>query len=518
MLSRAGSKIEPTMNKHERIIPNALSSILQVAISGVTLFLLYRFLLNTIGVEKVGVWALIMATASLGQISNLGLTDSAVKFVAKYGAREEQETVSRLIQTILISVGTSLGLMLLIFYLFSEKVLTLVIDAAVLPDALGILPMALASSWLMTIGGICLGGIDGYHRIDLRNFITIGYNLIYVFLSWLLVNEYGLPGLAWAQFSGSVLLLAVSYYTLSRFTSLPPVPLIWDKALFREMLGYGISFQVISIAKLLYEPITKGLISIFGGLAMVGYYEMASRMVQQFRGLIVAANQVLIPTFADLTEREAAKIVKVYTESLQAAIFVAIPIFSLVASFIPLISLLWLGNYEETFVGISLLLLAGWFINILAAPAYFAYVGIGRLRWNVVGSLITALLTITLGWYLGAVGGGMGVVAGFVIALAGGSVISPIAYHIEEKLSGLVFINFYNRLIIAAGMLNVVICYYIFYKTYSLNNITNQAVISLTAFAILMLVPIIKHPMRLRLQRWLMQFLLKTSTKEGGFF
>jgi O-antigen/teichoic acid export membrane protein len=55
----------------------------------------------------------------------------------------------------------------------------------------------------------------------------------------------------------------------------------------------------VSISQLLYEPTTKILLSKYGGLGILGNYEMASRLVNQVRALIVNANQVVIPIIAE---------------------------------------------------------------------------------------------------------------------------------------------------------------------------------------------------------------------------
>ena len=63
------------------------------------------------------------------------------------------------------------------------------------------------------------------------------------------------------------------------------------------MVGYGFHFQFITVCQALREPVTKALLTTFGGLAMTGFYDMASRWVVTFRELIVQANQVLVPQF-----------------------------------------------------------------------------------------------------------------------------------------------------------------------------------------------------------------------------
>ena len=53
---------------------------------------------------------------------------------------------------------------------------------------------------------------------------------------------------------------------------------------------------------MLLDPLAKVLLSRFGGLSAVAYFEMANRMVSQARSLIASANQVLVPYYSKVAE------------------------------------------------------------------------------------------------------------------------------------------------------------------------------------------------------------------------
>lgn len=422
------------MEKRQVLI-NAIMSVVQVVVIGGVLFLLYRFLLNTIGVEQLGVWSVVLATTSIASIANIGLSASVVKFVAKYLARGEEETVAGVIQTSAISIGILVGLVLLIAYPFANWLLSLVVPVANVEKALSILPYALLSLWIMVIASVFQAGIDGYQRIDLRSMLLIAGALIHLILCFVLVPSYRLMGLAYAQVAQTCLVLIASWLILKRqLLILPVVPYRWNRKLFREMVGYGLNFQAISISQMLYDPITKALLTKFGGLSMTGFYEMASRMILQLRALLVEANRVLVPTIADLHERNREIIQKVYKDSYRLLSYIALPLFLAIIAFTPLISQVWIGHYENIFVFFSVLLAVGWFLNTLTAPAYFANLGIGELRWNTIGHVIIAVLNFGFGWLLGSIYGGMAVVVAWVFSLIIGSIIIPFSYHYRHKI------------------------------------------------------------------------------------
>jgi O-antigen/teichoic acid export membrane protein len=422
------------MQKRQVLI-NAIMSMVQIVVVSGVLFILYKFLLNAIGVEQLGIWSLVLATTSVTQIANFGLSGSVVKFVAKYIARGEEENVSSVIQTATISVSLIGGFILLSGYPAIKWILTIVIPRDSIHLAIKLLPFSLFSLWLTIIANIFYSGLDGYQRIYIRNILVMCGMVFYLVLCVMFAPAYGLIGLAVAQIMQNIIVLLGSWFLIRRYSAaVPVVPYQWNKTLFREMIGYGINFQVISVTGMLYDPITKALLSRFGGLSMVGYYEMANRMIQQFRALIVSANQVVVPAIADLQEDSPEKIKDVYLTLYRLFFYLALLLYSVIIITTPIISKLWIGHYENGFILFSTLLAVGWFLNTLGAPAYFANLGIGELGWNTIGHLTIAILNLGLGFGLGGTYGGKGVVVAWVFSLIAGSFIIPFSYHLKYEI------------------------------------------------------------------------------------
>lgn len=411
-------------------------AVLQSVITGGVLFLLYRYLLRTIGAEQVGVWAIILATASASRISEMGFTGSAIKFTAKYIARGERNKAAEIIQTTYITIGTVLICILAGGYPLITWIVVKLIPGSQLSVALAILPVALLSVWISGVSGVFFAGLDGFQRIDLRAFITILAGPLFLVLTWILVPKYGLIGLAWAQIGqGTFMLLAGRVLLQRELPSLKWLPIIWSYSCFREMFKYGINFQITSIFSMLFEPTTKALMAVFGGLTATAYYEMANRMVVQFRSLLVSANQVIVPKVAVLQENEPEKIQKAYYESYRMLFFLSLPLFAGVAAIAPLVCELWVGHYELSFINYTIILAAGWWINTLVAPAYFINLGTGLLFWNTLGHITIGVLNVVLGYILGVTFGSIGVALGYVLALIAGSSLIVIKYHLDNHIS-----------------------------------------------------------------------------------
>ncbi|HEY0703645.1 MAG TPA: oligosaccharide flippase family protein, partial [Candidatus Acidoferrales bacterium] len=280
------------------------------------------------------------------------------------------------------------------------------------------------------------------------------------------------------------------------------IPHRWDRKLFREMCGYGAHFQFVTFSQALREPVTKTLLAKFGGLAMTGFYDMASRWVFTFRELIVQANLVLVPTISSLKESDAAAIPRIYRESYRLIFFLAVPTFSALVIFSPTVSRLWLGRYEPVFVQFVALLALGWLVNILSNPAYVVDLGTGALRWVSIGCAVTVILNPAVGFLVGRAFGGIAVVMVSVLSLATGYAIVLIAYHRENHVSFRELLPGDSFGILFASALGVMIFLPYFCSehsgTYGLGRI-----IGFMAMALVMVLPMWRHPMRKRLVGWI---------------
>lgn len=493
-----------------QIFKNAGMSTVQILIVTGSVFFLYRFLLETLGAEGLGIWSLVLASTSLTQAANMGISGAVVKFVAKYFTRDDQENINGIIQTALSSLAVAIGLALIIAYPLCTYILSKVMPSSRLPAALAILPHALFAIWIMMTGSVIQSGLEGIQRNDLGSISQVIGTLVYLVLCLLLVRRQGLVGLAWAKIIQNFFLVFLNYIFLKK--SLPSIslfPLKWEKRLFREMIGYSATFQAMSLLNLLYDPMTRALISKFGGLSLVGYYEMAARMVTQLRSIIISANGVIVPVIAELQEKSPERVKHLYLTSYQILVYLALPSYSLLIVSIPLISEIWLGYYEPMFAILGSLLSVGWFLNILNGPAYFTYLGTGELRWNLLSTVVIAILNPLIGVILGMKYGAVGVVTAWVFALAVGSSIIFLSFHLKNGIPLREFLPKSSRLmatVCAFGIISSLLVQWLIEPPAS-REITN---ISLAlGFLVLLSVSLWFHPIRYRLLSYFGDFLKK---------
>lgn len=414
---------------------NAISSVGQTVISAGLMFVLYRAVLHALGAEGLGVWSVVIAATGAARVAELGLAGSAVKYVAAYTAQRNAPRAGLAAETTVVSIAVGAFAAALIAFVVVRPVLGWFIPPGGLADAQSLLPYACASLWLTSVGGAAQSALDGYQRYDLRNAAMLIGQTAYVGLALWLMQANGLVGLAVAQIAQGGLVLGLTWAALRYVTpDVSVVPRRWDRGLFREMLGYGAQYQGLGILRMIYDPVTKACLSAFGGLALAGFFEMASQAVLKLRAVLIAAQQVLTPEIAERHERRPEGVDDVFQVANRLNWALCLALFGATAAVAPLLSHLWIGHYVPSFVLFSALLSIGWGANALSGPGFFLLLGIGRLKPLLASHTTTAAVNVAAGVGLGLAFGGTGVVAGWVLALTAGAVHLLAWLHVARGL------------------------------------------------------------------------------------
>lgn len=504
-----------SMIEKRKIAFAAGSSITQTIIGAITSFILLKYILDVLGPAKLGVWSLVLAAASMVQVANLGMTGSIVKHVADCDALAEKEKMSAVIQTTIVSIAVFALLLIAAAYPVAKEYLEFALDTASYADAMEILPVALLAFFVYMIAAVYQGAIYGCDLIVSRNAILIVDSVSYLLLSVMLTPSYGLLGLAYARLAQNFLTLLLSVAVLRRRVSqLPLFPFYWSKSRFAEMFNYAANFQLLSLLTMLADPVTKGLLGRFGSVSMVGYYEIANRIVQVARALLANANQVLVPTFARLDKLYPGEISSTFIASYQVVFYLAVPGFCLLAISAPLVSEIMIGREEPFFIWSFSVLSGGWMLNTLAVPAYFALVGAGNLKANVISHLTMTMVNLILAYFWGRTFGGVGVISAWGLALASGGIILNVMYFRTHEIPWHNAIPKGSRLLTVLCLMGIVIAYGIWSQLTDIEAFMTaslawtEATIKIAAlsaivlaFMLMVAAPMWGHPIRRKLWR-----------------
>ncbi len=476
---------------------NAGSSVIQIIANAFMLLFLYKFLLATIGVSRVGIWSLVIATTPIVRIGNLGMAGSLVRYVAKYDALTDMSSISSAVQTAVLSGGLSSLLFMILAYPAAKIYLHILVPHGLYGISVQILPYVFIGHWISMVTTNFQAVLYGFQLISQKNIILTCDSIAYVMTSVLAVPIYGLIGLVICRLSVYCITLCATLIVLRKqLPFLPLVPRIWDKRSFKEMIRYSVNYQTIVLLGVLYDPVTKGLLSRFGSVSMVGYFEMANKVVQQMSSLFVNAYQVLVPAFANLKEVEPGAIAAAYLNSYRLLFYISLPVYSACAIAMPMVSVVLTGSYQPLFVWSGVILLGGWFFNTLGIPACAVCLGIGEMRWNVISYFVMAIANLFLGLMFAKIWGGFGVVGAWAISLAVGGMIQNISYNLKSRIGLRELFPASSRPLALFSLLGFMAGYAVCHKTsaFCRESIANGLMIS--CFALAIAIPLWVHPSR----------------------
>ncbi|RVU00931.1 hypothetical protein EOD41_09875 [Mucilaginibacter limnophilus] len=414
-----------------RVTINAVAATLHVIVVGVSYLFLYVYLLKSLGAAQMGIYTLVLATSSIASLANLGITSSLVKLVADFRARHTPEELNKLIYTALVSIIILFSILTLIAYFFGWLIIGYVVnihnDYARL--ALQILPYSLICLFINELGGVFISILEGSQKNYIRNIIYIANNLFFLCLVFLLVPKYKLLGVAYAQVIQSASITICGFFTgkslLDKFSIFK---WNWSFKIFKQILSYGSKIQAVSVFQMLYEPATKTLLTKFGGLAAVAYYDMATRLINQLRALITNANQVLIPVIANASIRNLEEVRFWYKKALSITLTANILLISGILGMGSIVSYYWIGHHEMQFVFPLTVLAVATFVNIMSGPAFFCSMGEGRMNLLLWVNFIIAVLNIIGGIILGYFFKSKGVILAWGMSYAIGSFALMVVY------------------------------------------------------------------------------------------
>lgn len=466
----------------KKLTINAISAVVQVVFTALLYFFLYKYLLKNIGIEQLGIWSLILSFSSIANLANLGLTSGLVKFVAEYLTGRDKTKLGKLIFTSVLSMTVLFVVLSLIILLGAEFFLKFIIDEKFLSVALQILPYSLASLCINAVGGVFTSVLEGHQKNYIRNFIYILSGLVMFGGVVLWTPKLHLEGVALAQLVQSLfILLAALVYTLRVNQDNNISNWKWSLESFKELFNYGYKFQAVSIAQLLCEPTTKVLLSKFGGLAFVGHYEMATKAVNQFRALLVNANQIVVPVIVENSKiKTKSESQEFYQKMNKILVLITLPLSSLLLLCTPLISIVWIGDFDLEFSLSMLILIVSAVINILCSPAYFSCLAEGRLTILVFIHGVMALSNLMAGYGLGMILGGYGVALAWGISVSLASLILIYSYGKKIQINYFSIFSQNYKLQFLIFLIISLICTFIFcFITLKVNQISALVFVSL---------------------------------------
>ncbi|MER9061659.1 oligosaccharide flippase family protein [Mesorhizobium sp. M0698] len=401
---------------------NSALSFAQGAVGTICYFLVYRLLIAEAGTEVLGLWSLTVGIVAFGRLADVSGGAGLSRMVAI--ADHDSESAAVYIDTVTIATAILYTAIIVATLIPFSRMVVASIEDRFHEIGQWLVVVTSMSLFLNVMVSSQLSALDGLHRSDIRSIIQICGFLIFILLSYALIPHIGVKGMALSQVAQFVLVLVLARAVLvAKISGLGFVPMQFSRKAFLETMSYGIKLQVTSLAGLVFDPLSRIMINHFGGLSVLGIYDLAYKITAYTRMLIVSASMPLIPEFSRryIHDRAAGKnLVNTVFPKFAALTALAFGMTCLCA---PLVSYFVLSQISSIFIINVAVLSIGWYISTLGNVIQLYAQGAGMLRWNIAGQWAIAAGSVIFGYIAGEAGYGAYVAVGVATAVAFGSLV-----------------------------------------------------------------------------------------------
>ena len=297
-----------------RFVVNVVWSWVGVAVNLTAGFVLTRYLIQKLGDEGYGLWALLFALVDYYYLFDLGFRSATVKFVAHYRALDDDDKLGEVVSTSLAyAMGIAIALYLVTLGLapFAGHLLKVSPEhRAQLPTLVRLVALTWCLGMVFNLLGACLEASQNF-GLSTRAWIA-GATTRTVGTAILLWRGYGLVELVIMALASQTICF-VFYWRYFRQV-FPKTEISFRRAtrrMLRELSGFGIHAFLANISQQFLSQTTPALIAWFQPTAFVGYYNLPVRLLQT---TIEAVARIGLVTNTNTAELAAKKDSRMLTE------------------------------------------------------------------------------------------------------------------------------------------------------------------------------------------------------------
>lgn len=424
-----------------RIAKNSVFNLLRTIIAVPIMLAITPYIIKTLGKEEFGIWALVGVISSYAQLSDFGITESLIKFIAEFKAKGDFQRLNQLLNTAMV-MYLLLGLVFCLLFILVlpfvvERILN--VPPALSASALSVFTIAIVLFFINMLLGIFGSLINGFQRMGYSNAIMLVSTILTALGTVLfLANGYGLQGLIYNNVIITLLVVSANaFFAWRLFPGLRINPFrYWSSDVLRQIFSFSWKVQMTNITQLMIFQLDRVLLSHYLGLAAVSYYEIANRIASHAKGVVTSMFSPMVPAASTLHAVEnMEKVAGLYRRSIKYMVIISIPCGFLVIALAHPFFLTWMGPGYDISAYTLQLLSASYMFNLLTGPGAFILSGINKPHIGMRSSVVAGVTNVMLCLGLVQVVGYYGVIIGIFI-----SIVTSSAYFIwmvHRNINGL---------------------------------------------------------------------------------
>jgi O-antigen/teichoic acid export membrane protein len=357
------------------------------------------YVVHRIGIERYGLWALLVSAVGILTSIDLGVGQSLLRFIAMHRGRGDDAAAARVAMLATVLLAALAAIVALAFWWFGP----LALDWTHTPESLRpsgslVLKWAGAVAGLALLNGVPIALLQAYGRYRTLAAIGVGTQLVNALLVVaLLERSASLNSLLVAAVSASFASLLVSLG--ATFVELKRLTLAGWRQDLRELVAYGWRVQMSGLTALVNLELDAIVVAVFLPIRYVGYYSIGASIASGLRNLPIWG---LPPMFADLAQHMGsggeAGVARRYRALQRQWVRLLSGYLGPALAASPFLVIAWMGRAAWPAAMVALILTAGNAVNLLTGVTTGAVRAIGKpgleTRYGVVVMLTNVVLTI----------------------------------------------------------------------------------------------------------------------------
>lgn len=388
--------------------------------------LLTPYILDTLGLERYGLWAFLGSIVAYTGLLQFGLGKGTVRFIAFHAERKEFETVRQIVSYgALTHLAVGAVLTPLVWVGGRALLPHLQISRPLVGTAETLFPFVFAYVFFAGATRPLAALMIGLERMWMMTVTTFASQFVYAAsVIALLHNGAGLYGLLAATFIQTSFQAAM-YLLIGRrlIGRVLGNPFAIDRAVLKQLLRFGGWFQVTAVAGLVNDRTDAIVIGAWVDVPSVGFYAIGNRIAQLVRMLPLNLLPPLLPAAAGIhAAGEEKRLATAVLHGNRLVALLTISMAGFVLATTPLIMATWLGRSYPHVSVVTAILVVAYVVNNLTGVGTTVVNAIGRPRYEseyaVLGMGLNIAATLVLAPFYGLYGILAGTVLGLVLCSA----------------------------------------------------------------------------------------------------
>ena len=418
----------------DRGFTNSVFSIFDTLLLPLIMVMVTPFFIDSLGVEKYGIWMFINSIVVALSFINIGGADTVIKYVSLYNRHNDKEKIRQVFATVFwvqfFTVVFLSFISIFIFNYYNQIVGYFKLDVGVIPYN-SLLLFGVLVFFVKMVEQIVFSYFKGYERYDISSSLSIFSKLSLILVQVGVVYfGGGLENIFFASLMISIFCLLFEIAILVVKDNKLFLKRYFKLEMFKEVFVFTKWAWVLSIVGTASNQIDRWLVGSLTSMTLFGYYSVALLVFNNVHAVFASAVGWIFPKVSYNAEQD---YIYKYYKILQCCLLSASMIVSFVLFYSTPLFTWWLGeiNYNNSKLYINSMVVLLPLFSLSIVP-YYMIKGAGLIKYNFLTELITFLLRLFLMMVLYSYFGVIGII--IALGVSGLMLAIYLVYILSEKV------------------------------------------------------------------------------------